>query len=139
MTWFKRYNCGAGDRNALSPEELKRLLDDLNTEIGLPPIGDDRLLDALFKKFDTNKNGQLEFDEFLNLYAAILRRLRDRYVRAGMRRDFFIEKNKGGKPEDFYRTKAKLGEGSFGLIYRVQDIATKEERVLKVFVVGMWS
>lgn len=74
MTWFKRYNTGASgsgagsNTGALTMEELKRLLDDLNTEVGLPPLNDDRLLEALFRKFDTNKNGLMEFTEFLNLY-----------------------------------------------------------------------
>ena len=60
-------------------EELKKLIEDLNREVGLPPLNDEKLLEALFTKFDTNKNGVLEFNEFLNLYAAILRRIRDRY------------------------------------------------------------
>ena len=45
-------------------------------------------------KFDANNNSQLEFGEFLNLYAAILRRVRDRYIKSSIRRDFFIDKNK---------------------------------------------
>lgn len=129
-TWFKKYN--TKEPGILSMEELKCLIEDLNREVGLPPLNDDRLLDALFKKFDTNKDGVLQFNEFLNLYAAILRRVRDRYIKAGIRRDFFIDKNKSGKPEDFYKTLSKLGEGSFGLVYRVEDIATQQERVLKV-------
>ncbi|CAD7965794.1 unnamed protein product [Amoebophrya sp. A25] len=128
--WFKRYNTGSP--GMLSLDELRKLIEDLNREVGLPPLNDDRLLEALFTKFDTNKNGVLEFNEFLNLYAAILRRVRDRYIKAGIRRDFFIDKNKSGRPEDFYKTLKKLGEGTFGLVYLVEDLSSKQERVLKV-------
>ena len=75
--WFKKYNTAT--EGVLTVEELRSLIEDLNADVGLPPLNDDRLLDALFKKFDTNKNGVLEFNEFLNLYAAILRRVRDRW------------------------------------------------------------
>jgi len=130
-TWFKRFNTGATP-GMLSLDELRRLIETLNEDVGLPPLNDEKLLEALFNKFDTNKNGVLEFNEFLNLYAAILRRVRDRYIKAGIRRDFFIDKNKSGRPEDYYRTLKKLGEGTFGLVYLVEEIASKQERVLKV-------
>ncbi|CAD7960401.1 unnamed protein product [Amoebophrya sp. A25] len=128
--WFKKYS--KDPSGALVMAELRVLIENLNTDIGLPPLNDERLLEALMKKFDTNKNGSLEFTEFLCLYAAILRRVRDKYIKAGIRRDFFIDKNRSGKPEDFYKTQKKLGEGSFGLVYLVQDLASKQERVLKV-------
>ncbi|CAD7944041.1 unnamed protein product [Amoebophrya sp. A120] len=128
--WYKKYNVGKPGQ--LNQEELRKCIEALNSEIGLPPLNDDRLLDALMKKFDTNKNGFLEFTEFLCLYAAILRRVRDKYIKAGIRRDFFIDKNKTGKPEDFYKTLKKLGEGSFGLVYLVEDLSSHQERVLKV-------
>ena len=38
---------GEGQVGALTQEELKRLLDDLNMEVGLPPLNDDRLMEAL--------------------------------------------------------------------------------------------
>ena len=62
----------------------------------------------------------------------MLRRVRDRYIKAGIRRDFFIDKNKRGKVQDFYERRRKLGEGSFGLVYLVVDKRSNEERVLKV-------
>lgn len=75
--WYKKYNVGKAGQ--LDMAELRKLVEALNAEIGLPPLNDDRLLEALMKKFDTNKNGNLEFTEFLCLYAAILRRVRDKY------------------------------------------------------------
>ena len=128
--WFKKYDTKGN--TFLDMPELRGLIEELNKEVGLPPLNDDRLLDALFKKFDTNKDNKLQFNEFLNLYAAILRRVRDRYIKAGIRRDFFIDKNKSGKVDDFYSTTKKLGEGSFGLVYLVKDKRCQENRVLKV-------
>ena len=61
------------------------LIEDLNKDVGLPPLNDNKLLESLFKKFDWNNNNLLEFSEFLNLYAAILRRVRDRYIKATIR------------------------------------------------------
>ena len=63
------------------------LIEDLNKDVGLPPLNDDKLLESLFKKFDSNNNNKLEFSEFLNLYAAILRRVRDRYIKAQISHD----------------------------------------------------
>ena len=63
----------------------------------------------------------MEFNEFLNLFAAVLRRVRDRYIKAGMRRDFFIGKERRGKVWEYYEQKRKLGEGAFGLVYLVTD------------------
>ncbi|CAD7950264.1 unnamed protein product, partial [Amoebophrya sp. A120] len=137
-TWFKKFN--TKQAGSLSLEELSLLIEALNRDVGLPPLNDPKLLEALFNKFDTNKNGVLEFNEFLNLYGCVRVEidkveiiLRDRYIKAGIRRDFFIDKNRTGRrPEDFYKTLKKLGEGAFGLVYLVEENATKQERVLKV-------
>lgn len=49
--------------------------------IGLPPLNDDNLFTAVMRKFASKPEKGLSQKDFQTLYGAILRRVRDRYVK----------------------------------------------------------
>ena len=114
QTMFRGFD--KNNSGSLDLSEVNQLIDKLNNDVGLPPLKDERIMKALFNKFDIDGTGALEEREFVNLFAAILHRVRNRYVHSRFDRRAQIGKNKTGSPFDSYTQEKKLGEGSFGLV-----------------------
>ncbi|XP_028255901.1 ictacalcin-like [Parambassis ranga] len=70
ITSFSKYSSKEGDKNTLSKEELKELL---QNEFGdmLCKTNDKAAVDSIFKDLDTNKNNSVDFGEFVNLVCCL--------------------------------------------------------------------
>jgi serine/threonine protein kinase len=104
---------------SLGAEELKNLCAKLNADFGIPPIDDATVVQCI-RKFDTNDDNCLDFQEFKAFYSRLLSKIRDHYGYVKVRRDFFLSKSPG-KPTDWYRIKKLVGQGSFGIVQLVED------------------
>lgn len=128
IQWFQKYDV---NRNGeLEEDEMEKLMGALNGTLGIPEV-DKTLLLKLLSKFDLRNTGTLNKEEFVQLYRAILRRIRDRFVKARLGKKDFLTK-KSGHPEEFYTMNAQLGKGAFGLVMQVTDKRTKHQRVMKI-------
>lgn len=113
----------------LSFDSLRLVLQSLHVDLGLPNP-DCNMAERLFKKFDIDNSKTLEFNEFFELFLAILRRNAfDRYTLLG--RNFFVNKSQGEVWDDF-KKKRQLGGGSFGTAFLVKSKNLNEKRVVKV-------
>jgi len=128
LQWFQKYD--ANHNGELEEEEMEKLMAALNASLGIPEVDNSLLLKLMFK-FDSRKTGTLNKEEFIQLFRAILRRIRDRFVKARLGKKDFLEK-KTGHPEEFYTVEKPLGKGAFGFVMRVSDKRTKQARVMKV-------
>ncbi|KAF1503325.1 hypothetical protein FQV19_0017707, partial [Eudyptula minor] len=67
---FHRYSGKEGDRYKLSKGELKELLTSKLTNV-LPGQKDPLLIDKIMKDLDSNKDNEVDFNEFVILVAAL--------------------------------------------------------------------
>jgi len=125
----KLYEAQLPDRSGrLGFDELRHALRALNHRLGVP-MPTQAVAEQLFRRFDVNSDGHLNFDEFFELFVASLRRFAfDRSMLLG--RDVFVSKQTGKVWENFSCVK-KLGAGSFGAAYLVRDKRSGDERVVK--------
>ncbi|XP_008122078.1 protein S100-A11 [Anolis carolinensis] len=65
---FHKYAKGDRDANTLSKEEFKRFM---NTELASLTKKDPAIVDRIGKKIDMNNDGNIDFEEFLNLVGGI--------------------------------------------------------------------
>uniref|UniRef100_A0A7S0ARR6 non-specific serine/threonine protein kinase n=1 Tax=Pyrodinium bahamense TaxID=73915 RepID=A0A7S0ARR6_9DINO len=108
--------------------DLRRVLRSLNDRLGMP-VSTSAEAEQLFKRFDFDGNGNLNFSEFFELFVSALRRVAfDRSELLG--RDLFVEKQRG-KVWDSYQKSKKLGAGSFGAAYLCKHRRTGDTRVVK--------
>jgi len=115
-------------RGKLDITELRKALKQLNERIGVP-VPTTAVTEQLFKRFDFNGDGNLNFDEFYELFVTSMRRFAfDRSTLMG--RDVFVSKQQG-KVWDSFQCVKKLGTGSFGACYLVKDKKSGDERVVK--------
>jgi len=128
LEWFKRYD--TNKNGELEEHEMEKLMAALNATLGIPEV-DKVLLQKLLHKFDVRNCGTLNRSEFIQLYRAILRRIRDRFVKARLGKADFLGR-RTGHPEEFYVVDKQLGKGAFGLVMRVTDKRTGHTRVMKV-------
>eukprot|EP00397_Hematodinium_sp_SG-2012_P008424 GEMP01008484.1.p1 GENE.GEMP01008484.1~~GEMP01008484.1.p1 ORF type:complete len:632 (+),score=110.09 GEMP01008484.1:34-1929(+) len=126
--WFGKFDI---NRNGeLEQNELEELMSALNASLGIPDV-DQPLLMKLLAKFDLRNTGTLNRSEFFQLYKAILRRIRDRFVKARVGKQQFLGK-RTGHPEEYYVFEKQLGKGTFGLVVAVTDKRSGHHRVMKV-------
>mmetsp|Transcript_51531 Transcript_51531/g.167211 ORF Transcript_51531/g.167211 Transcript_51531/m.167211 type:complete len:442 (+) Transcript_51531:111-1436(+) len=112
----------------LGPDERGKALRALTSKLSVP-MPSTAVAEQLFKRFDFNGDGLLNFDEFFELFVSSLRRFAfDRSSLLG--RDVFVSKQ-AGKVWDTYSCIKKLGVGSFGAAYLVQHKRTGDQRVVK--------
>ena len=125
--WFKRYDeDGSG---TLSMDELQKLCVKLNSDLGIPPV-EEKVVEQLVRKFDTDEDRCLSLEEFNTFYQRLLMTVKDHYGGFKVKREFFLSK-KNGKPTDRYKVQRTLGHGSFGVVSLVEDLTTKRMMVLK--------
>eukprot|EP01069_Polyplicarium_translucidae_P002881 Polyplicarium_translucidae@DN2154_c0_g1_i1.p1 len=122
---------------SLDFDEVRHLIARLCVNLQLPPV-DDQTLEAIFQKYDVQGDGNLELEEFAQLYWQLLLRIRDKYYptkKMRVRRDFFIGRVSLEKDRDItkvFKFVRKLGSGSFGEVHLVQEKSSGLVRVCKI-------
>jgi serine/threonine protein kinase len=101
----------------------------LNADLGIPGV-EGSTVEQVMRKFDTDDDRKLNFEEFVRFYERLLYKVRDHYGGFRVRREFFLEK-RHGKPSERYRVKKQLGQGSYGIVTLVEDLLTKRQLVMK--------
>eukprot|EP00931_Biecheleriopsis_adriatica_P024230 TRINITY_DN15152_c0_g1_i2.p1 TRINITY_DN15152_c0_g1~~TRINITY_DN15152_c0_g1_i2.p1 ORF type:complete len:654 (+),score=161.47 TRINITY_DN15152_c0_g1_i2:74-2035(+) len=125
----KYYNQQLPDKKGrLGFKDLRDALRALNQHFGVP-IPTSAAAEQLFKRFDFNGDGDLNFEEFFELFVSALRRSAfDPSTLFG--REIFISKEPGKVWDNYHRVKT-LGQGSFGAAHLGKHKRTNEDRVIK--------
>eukprot|EP00747_Dinoflagellata_sp_TGD_P188578 gnl/TRDRNA2_/TRDRNA2_47799_c0_seq1.p1 gnl/TRDRNA2_/TRDRNA2_47799_c0~~gnl/TRDRNA2_/TRDRNA2_47799_c0_seq1.p1 ORF type:complete len:696 (+),score=165.32 gnl/TRDRNA2_/TRDRNA2_47799_c0_seq1:93-2180(+) len=123
---FRRHDKDKSSKLELG--ELRQVLRYMHEDLNLPEP-DFAMAESLFKKFDVNNSGCLDFREFMELFVAMLKRHTfDRGHLLG--RDFFVNKQTGNI-WNTYERKKELGAGTFGKAYLCKHRGSNEEWVVK--------
>jgi serine/threonine protein kinase len=116
------------NRGRLGFSELRGVLHVLSEKLGMP-ASTEKEAERLFKRFDINGDGTLEFPEFLELLLGALRRVAFEPQNL-LGRGFFVKKQ-DGNVWDIYHCEKQLGQGSFATAYQCQHRNTGKQRVVK--------
>jgi len=113
----------------LEISELIGVAQELHLRLKLPAPSTN-VAKKLMKKYDANNNQMLDFEEFLEMLLALLRKIAyDNTSIAG--RDFFVNKNTLWNIWDKWEKQKQLGSGTFGTAYLCKHKITDEIRAIK--------
>jgi serine/threonine protein kinase len=123
------FNAYDRDRQGLLPfNSVRSILRQVHKEFRLPGLENNEA-ESLFKRFDVNGDQVLTFEEFFDLFLALLRRIAfDRTAITG--RSFFIQKREE-KIWSMWDKLKELGSGTFGTAYLCKHKRSGEVRAIK--------
>mmetsp|Transcript_28 Transcript_28/g.100 ORF Transcript_28/g.100 Transcript_28/m.100 type:complete len:714 (+) Transcript_28:71-2212(+) len=134
---FRKYDFHG--TKVLNLEKLIGLVNELNETLGID-VGDpgpmqEKALGNFIRKYGLRKPGSLTLEEFGKLYSwLLLKRMEEIDPPMYSRVKFIGEMDV--PPNQKYNTLKKIGEGTFGEVFLVQDKQTKDKRVMKIVSKG---
>jgi len=114
----------ANEDKTLQRSEVEAMVRDLAVRYQIP-MPDKTTLERLFNKFDTAGTNEIPQASFRDFYREILCFIKQSYYPpvVRFRREFFIQE-KQAKLDDFYTREDKLGQGQFGIVFKVREKRT---------------
>uniref|UniRef100_A0A0G4GRZ0 non-specific serine/threonine protein kinase n=1 Tax=Chromera velia CCMP2878 TaxID=1169474 RepID=A0A0G4GRZ0_9ALVE len=131
---FRRFD-EDGDQ-LLTFDDVKSMMKALSEELTFP-MPDDSALEHTFDKFANDGTMRIRKGDFGEYYRMTLCWIRDTHFHQAMRmrRDFFIMTHQQTL-ESVYVREEKLGQGQFGVVYKVRDRFTNVARCCKTISKG---
>ncbi|CEM02722.1 unnamed protein product [Vitrella brassicaformis CCMP3155] len=118
--------------SSLSLEETYAFLNELSRGWDIPPP-DDHTTQLLYSKFADPGSLEMHRSDFVEFYRHLLCYIRDQHcpVRMRYRRSFFIDKGRGDVWK-VYRREERMGQGQFGVVYKVVERVSGAVRCCKI-------
>eukprot|EP00745_Piridium_sociabile_P032917 TRINITY_DN56262_c0_g1_i3.p1 TRINITY_DN56262_c0_g1~~TRINITY_DN56262_c0_g1_i3.p1 ORF type:complete len:604 (+),score=95.32 TRINITY_DN56262_c0_g1_i3:106-1917(+) len=112
----------------LQKHETDNLIKALTTRYDVPEP-ERGITDFLFSKYDVNCRGEIPTIIFPEMYKSLLYYIRERYYpdKLRFRRGSFIQK-KDIPMHSYWKTEEKIGQGQFGIVYKVSEICRTPDR-----------
>lgn len=124
--FFRKHDADRSGK--LEVPEIIAVMKDLEHEHGIP-TPQPKVFERLVKKYDTDNDSCLTFDEFYEMWISALR-IQAFQASTVYNREFFVTKQIGNVWQRYSKVK-ELGAGTFGTAYLAKSKATQEHRVIK--------